>query len=671
LLLFALASFVSAESPVKLNNIVTPTTGVSTGQNFDVKFVINNTHASSNFTNVTLTYTDMKNDPFAALSAVTVGSTSIPVTTTVVNSNLIAYSSALNINVLNKTASQEITLTFTVNPSAISKIHSRTIAIVGDLVGESRAEMAVSLNLNVVQMPRIALTKIVDLAVNKSAIMNITNTGNIRVNSISLTSSGAVPVSFSDNNFGLNYRESRIVNVSATDVSGLKFGSNIITVSATGDNGGSAQLQLNLKKTFCKSGEIGSNLSISSFQINNIDGDDDDIWKPLDKIKINFDVNNDGDDRISTVYAELGLFNPNGRNIVKDLSFTGLNNEKINLGSISEDDDKEASFEFTVPTDFKEDSYRVAVKTYSKASGLGEDRLCIDSSSDITAGFYEEITVERESEEGKLITFNDAEITPSEAMCGSKVVLNFDVINIGTEDQDQVKINLVNTELGLSKSQEIRENLNSGDSKSLSFTFDVPTSATTRTYVLNLGAEYDYNSGRYREVTSDPVEVSLKVVCANVPGGSAGQPNALINAALASNSQSKAGSEMTINVRITNAGTNSSTFIIGAKNYESWADIKSISERLISLNPRESRDITMVFNVNKDASGEKSFVIESLSDGKSETKEVVVEIQGTNAAGGSSLFASLKSNSLVWIIGLVNLVLIILIIIVAVRVSRR
>jgi len=224
LLLFALASFVSAESPVKLNNIVTPTTGVSTGQNFDVKFVINNTHASSNFTNVTLTYTDMKNDPFAALSAVTVGSTSIPVTTTVVNSNLIAYSSALNINVLNKTASQEITLTFTVNPSAISKIHSRTIAIVGDLVGESRAEMAVSLNLNVVQMPRIALTKIVDLAVNKSAIMNITNTGNIRVNSISLTSSGAVPVSFSDNNFGLNYRESRIVNVSATDVSGLKFG---------------------------------------------------------------------------------------------------------------------------------------------------------------------------------------------------------------------------------------------------------------------------------------------------------------------------------------------------------------------------------------------------------------------------------------------------------------
>jgi hypothetical protein len=64
-------------------------------------------------------------------------------------------------------------------------------------------------------------------------------------------------------------------------------------------------------------------------------------------------------------------------------------------------------------------------------------------------------------------------------------------------------------------------------------------------------------------------------------------------------------------------------------------------------------------------------VIESLSDGKSETKEVVVEIQGTNAAGGSSLFASLKSNSLVWIIGLVNLVLIILIIIVAVRVSRR
>ena len=364
------------------------------------------------------------------------------------------------------------------------------------------------------------------------------------------------------------------------------------------------------------------------------------------------------------------MFDSNGRNVADDLDFDSIDDEQIKIGSIDDGDDESAVFEFTVPADFKEGSYRLAVKAYSKASGLGEDVLCADSTPDFSAGFYEDITVEKEDDDGKLIAFDRLSLSPSEATCGSRAVLNFDIINVGTEDQDQVKITLVNTELGLSLSQEIKEDLDSGDSKSLSFTFNIPDRVASKTYVLRLGAEYDYRSGSYREVTTSPAEVTLRVLCANAPNGD--QSNVLITASLAQDSEAKAGSKMTVNARITNTGLNASNFVIGARDYNSWATLDSISERLVLLQPGESRSITLTFDVNEDASeGENTFTIEALSNGRTESREVAVDIEGNGGAGRPAFFDALRNNSLLWIIGLVNLVLIILIIVVAVRLSRR
>ncbi|MDP3881791.1 MAG: putative S-layer protein [Nanoarchaeota archaeon] len=667
-ILFALflVTIVSAASvPI---NVVAPSS-VNTGQTFDVRFAINNTEATS-INNLTLSYADSKSDPFASLISASSGSRTFTITTAD-SSSSVTYSALLDeFAVQNGTVSQEITLTFRANANALFKTHSETISLQAkNPAGNTVAVDSVGLNINVNQVSQIALVKLRDLTANQSGIINVTNLGNAGLSTVTLTAEGSIPVTFSDNNFGLNVKGSRSVQVTATSTSNLKFGSNPINIIASGSNGVSSQLQLDLVKTFCRSGEVGRNLSIQSVEIDT-DADEEDEWKPLTKVVIEADVENIGTDKISNVYVEFGLFDSNGKNVADDLDFESADAEVVKIGSIDDADEEKATFEFIVPADFKEGSYRIALKAYSKSSSLGEDRLCTASSSDLAEAFYEEVSVIKEDDEDKLIIFDEVSMSPTEAICGSRIVVNFDMINVGEDEQDQVKVSLVNPELGLSVSQEIREDLGSGDSESLSFTFNIPDRATSKTYTLRLGAEYDYRSGRYRESTSDPYEISLRVTCANAPGGN-GQSNVLITASLAQDSQAKAGEEMTINARVTNTGLNSSNFIIGVRNEDSWATLESISERVVLLQPGESREIRIVLDVDEDASGENTFTIDALSEGRTESRDVVIDIAGTKSAGGSSLFGSLKNNSLLWVIGLVNLVLIILIIIVAVRLSRR
>ena len=61
-----LATIVSATPTTPtVVNLNVPASGINSGQNFEVKFAINNTQAT-NITNITIGYVDSKSDPFAA-----------------------------------------------------------------------------------------------------------------------------------------------------------------------------------------------------------------------------------------------------------------------------------------------------------------------------------------------------------------------------------------------------------------------------------------------------------------------------------------------------------------------------------------------------------------------------------------------------------------------------
>jgi uncharacterized membrane protein len=82
------------------------------------------------------------------------------------------------------------------------------------------------------------------------------------------------------------------------------------------------------------------------------------------------------------------------------------------------------------------------------------------------------------------------------------------------------------------------------------------------------------------------------------------------------------------------------------------------------LNAGESKDIVFTFDVADDASGTNSFVIEVQSGDKQESRTVSVAVEGKSGF-------SFAGNSMIWIIGAINVILIILIIVVAVSISRR
>lgn len=431
------------------------------------------------------------------------------------------------------------------------------------------------------------------------------------------------------------------------------------TQTVTGGNNNSAN--------FCSNGERGGNLSIRNVDINNEGQGEDDEWKLLDTIRIEVEVENEDDIDVDEVFIEMGLFDSSGNNQVSDLDFENDDEEEYDLGDLRDGDRETAVFEFTVPADFEDGNYQLKFKVYS--DDLGESVECSAVSSDLSDDLFERISIDREDDEGKFIAFDEIVLSPDQVMCGETVSLRMNVVNIGDEDQDQVRVNLREQELGLDEFFEIRNDLDQGDDESLTFEFTVPAGVATKTYNLRLSSAYDYRNGNYRESSDTDKIVPLRVTCAN-PGSGGGSRIASITAAL--DSDAVANEELIVRSTITNLMSQSATFSIDASGYNSWATLVDVSEDSLNLNAGESREVVFTFNVKPEAAGEQSFEIEARAGNDAETREVVVNIE-SSSTGGVTGFAGLDlgGSGLIWIIAIVNVVLIVLIIVVAVRISRR
>lgn len=530
--------------------------------------------------------------------------------------------------------------------------------------GETIATVPV--NLTVSDSASLSITKIKDLTLNQTGEINVTNTGNVPFtgsNQVILSASG-LAINLNPIQFSLLPGTSATSAISVANPSSVGFGNRGVTITAQAA-GASASTEFNtIRKNFCRLGEMGGNLSLKGFDINN-DGDKDDTWKPLDRITVEVDVENENDDEdMDNVFVELAIFDSNGKNVVGDVDFDSDDEEEFDIGDLSDGDQETATFEFLVPADFEEGNYNVVLKAYS--DDTGESLECSETSS-------EEVRVEKEDDEGKFIAFTELRINPSEATCTDSVSISADTYNIGNDDEDRVRVLLTNKELGIALSQEIRQGLDQGDKQSITFNFDVPANAKDKNYVLELTSEYDYRNGVYREESDEATPVLLKVSGCSTTGSGSGTnggtttPRRIASISAALDSSAKAGSDLTITSMIRNLGTDTTTFTITPKEYDSWATLKDVSDRTITLNGGESGQVTIAFAVNSDAVGEQSFSIEAKAGSATETREVSVDIAKASGLGGTLG----KNSTLLWVIGLVNVVLIILIIVVAVRIASR
>lgn len=522
-------------------------------------------------------------------------------------------------------------------------------------------------------VPKLSLAGNHTLAVLHAGSDNVTITSVDFVPSPTITS-GSASVTFAVNYavpFNISAGNSVNVPVSIASSAGtFAFGDYSTTLRARGTvfNGTdnipvNATAPVTYTKSFCKAGQAGSDLSINNVDISNT-GDEDDEWKPLDEITIEVEVDNDGSDDIDDVFVEIGLYDSSGKDVINDVDFDNTDDEEsIEIGNLRDGDEETVTFNFQIPADFETGDYKLVVKAYS--DDLGEGVECTDFSSDLSNDFYQIIDVISEDDEGKFIAFDSVRFSSDQVVCGDTVTLTFDAVNIGDEDQDQVKVILSNKDFGLSQSQEIKSGLDKGDDAQMTFTFQVPRNIAEKTYTLELNAEYDYRSGNYREELEDTEKFPLRVFSCTSSGGVNTSSGRIALISSPSNSETQAGEELAVKSRITNLGSSAVTFVVDAIDYEDWADLKSVSSRTLNLAAGESKEVTFTFDVAESAKGDNSFVVEVRAGDKVETREVPVSVSGSSGVsiGGD--------NWIIWIVGIVNIILIILIIIVAIRVSRR
>ncbi len=515
----------------------------------------------------------------------------------------------------------------------------------------------------------LSMTVSNDLSMSQNATLNFVSGENFN-QTITLsptspyTDSSGVVYSFPAS-FDLNMSQSRQIVLNASSIpSGLKFGKYSFTLNANGvdklnaSNTSSATGTITFDKTFCNSGTVGNNVTITSVTLrDNAQGSDDTSWTLLDNVEVRVRVENTGDDTIRGINVALGLFDSNGVNHAGDLIFSSSNDDKISIGSIKSGNDATATFDFQVPADMNSGNYRLAVKAYS--STQGENVLCADTSSDLDSNIFQTVSIDTQSSQSKYIAFDNVQTTPTEVTCGDTLSLSATAYNIGDQDEDRVRINVNSNALNWTDSTELTNGLSMGESSPVTFTTQIPAGTKDGLYLVNLFADYEYNNGIYTQRSSDYTTAQVKVIGCNVAQPTSGLAG--ISAVLGSSVV--AGQPLSVTSTITNLGSSQNTYTIDASGYDSWATLTSQSDRAIVLNPGQSKQVTFQFAVNSAVSGQQTFSVNARTASTVDSRSVAVEIPASGF--------SLGGNSTIWIIAGINVVLLIIIIIVAVRLANR
>jgi len=439
-------------------------------------------------------------------------------------------------------------------------------------------------------------------------------------------------------------------------------GNVVLTQASPGTD--TVTIPIEFTSSFCSNGEQGNDLEISDVKIDNNDGDDDE-WSPLDEIEIEVEVSNDNDDdKIKDVMVEIALFDSTGKNIIKDMD--DLDDEEIDLGSIKDGDEETARFTFTVPADFEDDNYKLAIKVYS--DDLGQDVECNAESSDLSNDFYEVIDGEREQDEEKHIIFSNIQVTPNPAQCNEKIQITGELFNIGDADyEDQVRVTMFSEGLGVNTEQIVREDFDEGDSEVIDFEFDVPADADEKIYFVEFRTYYDYDDDddSYDEVSDEKFTTSVRIAgnC-NVQDS-----NAAISASLNSETpDAVAGKTVIIDAKVRNTGDAATAYTVSVLGNSGWSSISSIEPSTLNLLPGESRDVSIALNVNSDATGDNELTIRTAYDGKVTEQRVVLSVSdkgsSTSNADLGPFVNHLRDNWFIYLIILVNIVLIVAIILV-------
>lgn len=157
-------------------------------------------------------------------------------------------------------------------------------------------------------------------------------------------------------------------------------------------------------------------------------------------------------------------------------------------------DDKRGTIRFQVPLEVDEDTYDVIIRAE------GDDENNTDQSVEMRL----KLEVEKENH---LLKITRATLSPAEVSCNRKnVQLAATVLNIGNEDEEDVKVQVLNSDLGVDLEEnvgELQAEPNEEESRfSNVYSFSVPNDAEAGSYPVTLRVLYDDDRRKAEETAT-------------------------------------------------------------------------------------------------------------------------------------------------------------------------
>lgn len=413
------------------------------------------------------------------------------------------------------------------------------------------------------------------------------------------------------------------------DADDIKVQGYDITFNVTdGTETDSETVKLEVFPGFCDEDDEQTNI-----QVGDIDFSDRD-YAIGDEVSITVEqVEADGED-LEDVEVEVFLYNVDEEKEID--SWTSSTTEDLDDG-----DDADFDVEFTIPNDEdigEDDEYLLfAVVTADDSDG---DSQCFVKSND-------DLKIEREKHD---VLLSSISVIPGSAKPGEFVEVSVTVENIGTNDEDDVFVRIVNSELGVSvdsNTANIEEFSESDNDARFRTSFKVPDNADEGDYSIEVIAFFDDQD----ESKSDFVTLTVLEGAPSVPRPTSGN-------ILSIQSVSETGNNaFTISAVVTNDGSDTRNFNLDAT--ASWA--QPIASQTITLSAGDSRVVQFLATAaSGTAAGSYSGTITAREAGSVvDTESFSVEVSGGEAPKGITGFTVFEGGfgTVGWII--VDIVLVI------------
>lgn len=409
--------------------------------------------------------------------------------------------------------------------------------------------------------------------------------------------------------------------------------------------------------TFCGSTDNDANIKLNIEDINVISGfgDDDDYWYLMDEVEIELTIEPTTYD-IEDVEIEWVLYNTAG---------TKIDDGDFSVSDIDEDDEETVTFTIVLDSnldDFEGEDARLYVKAFgdiddNSAGSNDGSRSCDSEMKEVDVITNDDFVIPT------FVKVNNEKIVSSYAYasCEDDVTINFEVFNIGEDDQDDVSIEIYSKGLEVYEKFDYDE-IRAFDSEEIEYTFKVPEGMDEGKSLLTIEV-FDEDGDLFENDEDDESKITVQFMIE----GNCKIVEPQVYAKL--DSEAISGRETIITATITNMEEGAKLYTIVPEDYSEWSVMTEFSPQVLSLEAGESADVTFKLKLNSDIEGERTFNI-VIMDGDRTT---VVQPMTFNVEKGLFNVKDFMTRENLQIAGIValNLILLIAIILVARKIIRK